>query len=76
MFCNLKKIHNALHLWSYQVNSKYCKLKKTTSTIYVLSNYVFLKLHNELILKAPITTKADDNFEFFFFFQKKTSLDI
>ena len=27
-------------------------------------------------LKAPITTKSDDNFDFFFYFQMKTSLDI
>ena len=29
-----------------------------------------------LTLKAPFTTKADDNFFFFFFFSEKTSLDI
>ena len=31
-----------------------------------------------LTLKAPVTTKADNNFDFFFFFyfQMKTSLDI
>ena len=29
-----------------------------------------------LTLKVPITTTADDNFDFFFYFQMKTSLDI
>ena len=29
-----------------------------------------------LTVKAPITTKADDNFDLFFYFQMKTSLDI
>ena len=29
-----------------------------------------------LTLKAPITSKADDNFDFLFYFQMKTSLDI
>ena len=35
------------------------------------------KFVGTLILKAHlITAKADDNFDFFFYFQKKTSLDI
>ena len=29
-----------------------------------------------LTLKAPFTTKADDNFDFFFYFQMKTILGI
>ena len=36
--------------------------------------FILTSLKRNLTLKAPITTKADDNFDFFF--QKKTSLDI
>ena len=35
-----------------------------------------MSCHTVLTLKAPITTKADDNFDFLFYFQMKTSLDI
>ena len=32
--------------------------------------------YSSLTLRVPITTKADDSFHFWFYFQKKTSLDI
>ena len=44
------------------------KKGKKTPTNRILFPSVY---NSSLTLKAPITTKADDNFDFFFFFQKK-----